>query len=180
MEVFADGDEAAGMEHELTGFFDWALLPPPVGSDVVMLGYPLADATSKDGLMTVNSYYVLQEGQVTEIHERHRDRGFLSFPGFRIDQPINHGFSGGRVFWEGRLCGIVSGDCEGGTYAASLWQLCLLEYEYPDMGILGKKRVFGELFDSGALRSEDWPRIKDRIKKEYEADGRPYAHMAWP
>ena len=59
MEVFADGDEAAGMEHEMTGFFDWALLPPPVGSNVVMLGYPLADATSKDGLMTVNSYYVL-------------------------------------------------------------------------------------------------------------------------
>ena len=40
MEVYAEGDEAAGMERQMTGFFQWALLPPPVGSHVVMLGLP--------------------------------------------------------------------------------------------------------------------------------------------
>lgn len=178
MEVHAEGDEAGGMEREMTGFFEWALLPPPVGSHVITLGYPLADATSQDGLMNINTMYVLQEGRVTEVQERRRERGFLSFPGFRIDQSVNHGFSGGPVFWEGRLCGIVSGDCEGGTYVASLWPLCLLEYEYRDMGTLGPKEEFRNLFERGVLRSEDWPRIRDRITKEYDENDRPYAHIA--
>lgn len=178
MQVFAEGDEAGGMEHEMRGFFEWALLPPPVGSHVVMLGYPLAAVTSEGGQMRVNSPYVVQEGDVTEVQERCRDRGFLSFPGFRIDQPVNHGFSGGPVFWNGRLCGIVSADCEGGTYAASLWPLCLLEFEYRDMGTLGGKETIRNLLDRGILRSEDWPQIRDRISKERDDDYTAYAHMA--
>jgi hypothetical protein len=105
----------------------------------------------------------------------------FNFPGFQINKPVDYAFSGGGgpVFWEDRLCGIVSGGTiDDDTYAASLWPLCLLEYEYPDLGALGVKRVLGELFERGLLRSQDWRHIKDRIAKRYDAEGKPYAEMA--
>jgi hypothetical protein len=77
-----------------------------------------------------------------------------------------------------RICGIVSGgDIEAGTIAASLWLLCLMEYEYPNLGTLGVKGVFGDLFDSGVLNLRDWPQIKGRITKGYDGNGIPYALM---
>lgn len=177
MEAFADGDEAAGMERCMGGFFDWSLLPPPVGARVIMLGYPLTEIKTKGNLLNINLKYVSQEGHVSDVHELKRDNGMLNFPCFRIDSPVNHGFSGGPVFWEDRICGIVSGggfdDC---TYAASLWPLCLLEYKYPDLGVLGESRVFGDLFEAGVLCSKDWPEIKKHIHKEYDGNGRPYVH----
>jgi hypothetical protein len=178
MEVFAEGDEAAGMEHQMTGFFEWVLLPPPVGSHVVMLGYPLADIKTKGDLLNIDLKYVMQDGQVTDVYESRRDRGMFPFPCFRIDKPVNHGFSGGPVFWEDKLCGIVSGgDLGNGTVAASLWPLCLLEYQYPDLGTLGDKRVFGSLFDSGVLRSGDWEQVRGRVTKEHDVEGKPYARI---
>lgn len=179
MEVFTEGGEAAGMENKMTGFFEWSLLPPPVGSHVTMLGYPQAEIKANGDLLNLNLLLVEQSGQVTEVYEDRHDRGMFSFPCFRIDKPIDHGFSGGPVFWEDKLCGIVSGGSfDDGTFAASLWPLCLLEYEYPDLGALGGKTTFDKLFESGVLRSQDWPQIRERISKRYDEDGRPYAYIA--
>jgi len=178
-EVYAEGDEAGGMENEMRGFFEWSLLPPPVGSHVLMLGYPQTNIRTDGDLLNINLTYVLQDGYVTDIYELSRDRGMFPFPCFRIDQPVDHGFSGGPVFWEDKLCGIVcGGDLDNGTVAASLWPLCMLEYQYPDLGILGEQRVFSSLFESGVLRSRDWPRIRERIEKRYDDNGMPYAYIA--
>lgn len=177
MEVFADGDEAAGNERKMSGFFEWSLLPPPVGSRVITLGYPLTNVTPKDDLINIDLKYVMQEGRVTDIYELRRDRGMYSFPCFRIDNPVNHGFSGAPVFWREKLCGIISGGFDDDTYVASLWPLCLLKYEYPDLGALGAEKTFADLFDSGELLSEEWPLIKNRIAKRYDENGKAYAHV---
>jgi hypothetical protein len=177
MEVFAEGDEAAGMEHKMTGFFELALLPPPVGAHVIMLGYPLANIESNNGLMKLDLKYVSQEGEVTDVYAPYRDQGMYSFPCFRVDKPVNHGFSGGPVFWDDKLCGIVSGGFEDDTYAASLWPLLLMEYRYPDLGILGGTRIFRESLESGALRSPDWPQIRESVTKRYHENGKPYAYL---
>jgi hypothetical protein len=177
MEVNAEGDEAASMERQMAGFFEWSLLPPPVGSNVVMLGYPQTVIRSQGGLMNIDIMYVMQDGQVTDIYEPRRDYGMFSFPCFRINKPVDHGFSGGPIFWENRLCGIVSGGFDEETYAASLWPLCLLEYEYPDMGAIGSKRMFADLLESGVIRSPDWPQLRGRIEKLYDKNGKPYARI---
>jgi len=176
MEVFADGDEAAGNERKMSGFFEWSLLPPPVGSRVITLGYPLTNVTTKNDLINIDLKYVLQEGCVTDIYELRRERGMYSFPCFRIDKPVNHGFSGGPVFWSGKLCGIISGGLDD-AHVASLWPLCLLKYEYRDMGALGGEKNFADLFVSGELLSEEWPLIKNRISKRYDEDGKAYAYI---
>ncbi len=177
MEVFADGDEAGGNERTMSGFLEWSLLPPPVGSRVTTLGYPLTTITTKNDLINIDLKYVQQEGTVTDIYELHRDRGMYSFPCFRIDQPVNHGFSGAPVFWNGKLCGLVSGGFDDETYVASLWPLCLLKYEYPGLGVLGGEASFADLFESGELRSDDWRMIKDRIEKRFDDRGRAYAFI---
>jgi hypothetical protein len=177
MEVYAEGDEAAGRQHSIGGFFELRLLPPPVDSHVIMLGYPLANVESNNGVMSLDLRYVSQEGRVTDVYETFRDRGMYSFPCFRIDNPVNHGFSGGPVFWDGKLCGIVSGGSENDTYAASLWPLSLMEYQYPNPGLLGGTQTFRALFDSGALCLQDWPQIRERVTRRYHEDGKPYAYL---
>ena len=177
MEVLADGNDAAGVERDMAGFFDWSLLPPPCGAEVVMFGFPQADIRTNAGIMKLNVNYVIQRGLVTDVYPINRDRGMYNFPCFRINKAVDHGFSGGPVFYDGQLCGIVSGGFDDDTYVASLWPLCLLEYEYPDLGALGYKRSFKSLFQSGVLRSKDWPCLEPRIEKRYDENYRPYAHI---
>lgn len=178
LEVNAEGNEAAGMEHQMAGFFEWSLLPPPVGARVITLGYPEARIVVHGGILNLDLRLVWQEGEVTDIYDLRRDAGMFKFPCFRINRPVNHGFSGAPVFWDGRLCGIVSGGPDDSTYVASLWPLCLLAYEYPDLGGLVQKQNFSCLFDSGVLRSPDWPHIRQRIEKRNDEHGRPYAYIA--
>jgi hypothetical protein len=180
MEVFTEGDEAAGREHEMKGFFELALLPPPVGAHVIMLGYPLANVESNNGLMKLDLKYVLQEGEVVDVFDPYRDQSMYSFPCFQINKPVDHGFSGGPVFWDGKLCGLVSGGGAFGddTYAASLWPLLLMEYQYPDSGILGGTRAFREMLESDTLRSPDWPQIRERVTKRPHDNGKSYAHLS--
>jgi hypothetical protein len=155
-------------------YFEWSLLPPPVGSQVVMLGFPNSDVSSIADRTNFRAQYVLQSGEVVEVFERMRDAGMYSFPCFSIDQAVEGGFSGGAVFWEGRLCGIVSGDSFGHTYAATLWPLCLMECHYPDIaGPLGASHTFGAWFDNGMLRSPDWKAVKERIAIELDDRGQP-------
>jgi len=55
--------------------------------------------------------------------------------------------------------------------------LCMLEYEYRDMATLGGKRTFADLFNTGELRSQDWPRINDRIEKRRDEEDKPFAYI---
>jgi hypothetical protein len=179
MEVSAEGGEAVGMQFQMpTRFFEWSLLPPPIGSHVAMLGFPKTEIKISGGLMNIGVSYVLQVGAVTDVYELKRDCGIYRFPCFRIDKPVDHGFSGGPVFWQDQLCGIVSGgSVDDGTYAASMWPLCLMNYAYPDQGELGHKRAFGDLFEDGVLRAADWPSIKHHISKQYDTLGRAYGSI---
>jgi hypothetical protein len=52
-----------------------------------------------------------------------------------------------------------------------------MEYEYPDLGGIGLKRSFSDLFRAGVLRSPDWACIEPRIEERHDENGRPYAHL---
>jgi hypothetical protein len=70
----------------------------------------------------------------------------------------------------------VSGGPDDCTYVATLWPLCLVDYEYPDLGGLVQTQNFSCLFDSGVLRSPDWPHMRQRIEKRNDEHGRPYPY----
>lgn len=80
----------------------------------------------------------------------HHDAGQYSFPGFlaAAEPPIGGGFSGGAVFYDGKLCGLVSGGLFDCAYVTALGPLALMDY------------TLGEV-----IASSDWPRMRDRLWK---------------
>jgi hypothetical protein len=182
LEAALDTDASSEKDVELpTRFLEWSLEPPPTGEEVAMLGFPGAQIEIVGQHWNIKCSCVLQVGRVVEVFERGRDAGMFSFPGFLIDQPVDGGFSGGPVLWNGQLCGIVSGtSIDDRTYAASLWPLCLMDYEYPDLGLLGSSRSFSELLDQGVIRASDWPKVRERISKRRDNDGRLIPEITGP
>lgn len=160
-----------------TGFFEWLLEPPPIGSEVLLLGYPNTEIHSDGDLIQIKAKFTPEFSRVTKPYKIKRDRGLYNFPGFIIDKEVDPAFSGGPVFYENKLCGLVSGGSIEGTYISSLWPFCLMEYEFPDYGTLGSKMPISSLFDSGEIKSSDWKKLKNRISIRVDEDEKPYAHI---
>ena len=173
----ADQGISDRLQHELpTRPYAWRLLPPPVGSMVTAMGFPSTALTMNPVGLYVETSFIFQRAFVTDVYERQRDRGMLNFPCFKIDKALEHGFSGGPVFFENQLCGIVSAGTswDPTSYIATLWPICLAEY---DDGLGGRTR-FGDLFDRGALRSPQWSDVKKRMR--IAGDDDVQCHLADP
>lgn len=137
----------------------WSVMPPPEGERVHLLGYPQTKAAYAGGDLRVGLMAVAGEGRVTKVHELRRDRGAYKAPCFEITTEVDHGFSGGGVFWNGDLCGLVwGGIMEGGTMVSSLWPVT-------KMGIdgIGPSTSVGVYLDNGTIPSPDWRAVRDRI-----------------
>jgi hypothetical protein len=140
-----------------------------------MLGYPATAARFIGEQLSIDFKCVHLEGTVVQVYEQRRDRGMITFPCFEVDKPVDGGFSGGPVFWNGMLCGLVSsGSLTESTYVVSLWPMGLMTYEYPG---IGGKTSFGNLLDSGTIRSTDWAAVKARISIRTDEDARDYAFI---
>jgi trypsin-like peptidase len=181
LEAAPDGELATQRLNDTRRVFpEWSLLPPPVGSLVEMVGFPSSKVALAESGSRFSFPFTVRRGWVQEVFETHRDRGMYRFPCFSVNQSVDHGFSGGPVFHNGRLCGVVSGGSiaeESLTYVASLWPICLMEIEYPNLGSLNKKEAIGDWFESGRIRAADWPEVKRRACATRDDRGEPYAYL---
>lgn len=91
----------------------------------------------------------------------------LNFPCYELDIQLNHGYSGGPVFQEGKLCGLVAAE----SAVTTLWPAALMTMDSE----LGPWSV-GDMFNRGALHASDWNSVKDRISIEEDENGR-YAFL---
>jgi hypothetical protein len=158
-------ESSAPASAQATKFLEWALEPPSVGAEVVMLGYPRTDTSGRGVHKTLHAKPVVTIGRVVEVFSPRHDRGQYSFPCFSIDQPIDHGASGGPVLWNGRLCGLVwGGNYVGGTMASALWPLCLCD------PIVAK-------LESGTIRATDWPTLRGRASWRNDSSGEPELYI---
>jgi hypothetical protein len=85
LEVYAEGNEAAGMEPQMAGFFERSLLPPPVGARVIALDTPRPCSSQTQEMLNQDLRLALQEGEVTNVYALQRDAGMFKFPCFRIN-----------------------------------------------------------------------------------------------
>jgi hypothetical protein len=158
-----------------TRFFEWSLLPPPVGSEVAMLGYPLSKV-EWDGARVINTAIKLEPvvARVIDVYPV-RKKGKDRWPCFVVDKPVDGGFSGGPVFFDDKLCGITSSavELEGGTNVVSMWPVTLLAH---DFGASGKIDCSG-LLDSGAIQAADWATVKPRRWTGIDFHERKYAAL---
>jgi hypothetical protein len=102
-------------ERNLPPGFAWhlprfAVLPPPLGSQLAAFGYPRSTHRLDDvGGAKIGIDPHTATGTVLEVHPRYRDTSMLPFPCLYTDARFDPGMSGGPVFNEdGRICGLVS------------------------------------------------------------------------
>lgn len=170
MAIVPDSPLAATLSTEVLprAVFEWRLEPPPVGAVVDLFGFPKAALSNEATRHQGQVQWVQQTGVVTDIFEPFRTHGHLEFPCFRVDRPVDNGFSGGPVFYDGALVGITSVSLDVGsgdsslrdTYVAALWPLAITKI-YQN----GALREVAELFDDQTIRVRDWPQMKGRIER---------------
>jgi hypothetical protein len=138
-------------------FFEWQMLPPPIGSRVLIFGLPGRVIFNHGDRHTVLFNVHGDVANVASISPVVRDCGSWKFPGFTLDREFEHGMSGAAVFYDNALVGIFSGP----DYVASLWPLALHRY------VDGKKNSLemASLFDTGAIVVRDWPAVKGRVRR---------------
>jgi len=150
-------------------FVPWRMAPPPVGATVELYGWPKPEIENDGSVHRGPVKWVEQTGIVTDIFPVMRTHGYVDFPSFRIDRPVEGAFSGGAVFYDGALVGITSVSTEidpeapdliGDTYVASLWPLLLRDFEYH-----GRTVTFGNLFDESIIQSVDYPDFRGKVAR---------------
>ncbi|MFA6958642.1 MAG: serine protease [Thermoanaerobaculia bacterium] len=143
-------------------YLPWRLLPPPVGGQVRLYGYPLPGIVNDGHDHHLRMQLVGEIATVDEICEPMRDHGMFSFPTYRLNRRLDHGFSGGPVFFDGALVGIFSGgpDYEDVSYVASLWPLALATFHERS----GAEHCVTELVNGGVISVIDWDAARESIQ----------------
>lgn len=153
-------------------YFEWSLLPPPIGEKVYVFGMPGAQITQNVTKFAITTDFSVDTAHVTANYPILHSHGFLEFPCFEIDKPLDHGYSGGAVIWQGRLCGIVSAE----RWIASLWPILLMTYDKA-----GTTDSASELFKDGTLTAADWDDVEGHVTEkactELEGCMRNHAHF---
>ena len=166
------------LQLELSGqFFEWHLGLPPKGAVVLAIGYPKHSVAPEGGGIRVGAPFTYLTLEVTQTFPKHHSKGFYDFPGFHAatSNPIEGGFSGGPVFYDGRLCGLVAGEWDHGAYVTALGPLALMDYTLGE-GDKDKHR-FSDLFNNGVIAASDWPAIRDQLWKGRDEFGNPVVYF---
>ena len=140
-------------------FFEWQMMPPPVGSQVLIFGLPGKLIMNHGDRHTVGFWVKGDVARVVSQSPVARDCGQCSFPGFTLDQEFDFGMSGAAVFYNDALVGIFCGR----KYVASLWPLAL--HTYIDSKEDRTRGPMADLFDSGQIHVRDWLDIKGRVER---------------
>lgn len=138
-------------------FFEWQMLPPPVGAKVLIFGMPGKLIMNQGDRHTVRFDVHGDVAHVKSISPVTRDCGSWNFPGFTLDREFEFGMSGAAVFYDNALAGIFSGP----DYVTSLWPLAVHTYIDTEK----KPHAMASLFDSGAIRVRDWTAVNGRVER---------------
>jgi hypothetical protein len=142
---------------KLQEFFEWQMLPPPVGAQVRIFGMPGKLIMNHGDRHTARFDAHGDVAYVKSISPISRDCGSWNFPGFTLDRDFEFGMSGAPVFYDNALVGIFSGP----DYVASLWPLALHTYIDKEKN----QHALADLFDNGEIRVRDWDVVKGKVER---------------
>ena len=137
-------------------FFDWQLLPPPLGAAVRVFGLPGQQIQVEAENHEVAAEVWFWAARV-ERHRRFFAHGFGDLPVYELHREMPGGFSGAPVFYKERLAGIFIGP----NLVACLWPLALHRYQDAEK----REYSFASHFDSGLIRVTDWDEVKGRVRR---------------
>lgn len=146
---------AVGIEAEQR-FFEWQLLPPPVGSRVLVFGLPEQEIEVEGENHAIGAGVWMWAARV-ERHHRFFAHGFGDFPVYELHRELPGGFSGAPVIYKGRLAGIFVGP----KFVACLWPLAIHTYQDEEK----RDYSFAAHLDTGMIRACDWDEVKGRVHR---------------
>jgi hypothetical protein len=166
MQVSAENGDALAIQYTWpASFLELQLTPPAIGETVQAFGYPRHAVRTDGTRLFFDVPAAFSEGTVRAIHSPFRDRVMLNFPIFEVEMWTDHGFSGGPVFHEGKLCGLVSAGLKSDdpgdhiTYIATLWPILRANVDFG----LGKSLLIQDLLHRGVLSSRGWRDVAQRV-----------------
>ncbi len=127
--------------------------PPKVGEVCVAFGYPDSSAhiSVVDGRRQMNTSVTPKRssGVVTAVYPEGRDNVMMPCPCFESDARVEGGMSGGGVFVDGKLCGLISSGIRASeesnsetSYLSLLWPLLdLPKFHHPTLGYVSFKNA---------------------------------------
>lgn len=137
-------------------FFEWHLLPPPIGSLVRVYGLPEQQIEIQGENHSIHADVWWWNARV-ERHHRFYAHGFAEFPVYELQRELPGGFSGAPVFYHGRLAGIFIGP----ALVACLWPLAL--HTYSDER--GREHSIADHLESGHIAAWDWDEVRGRVQR---------------
>ncbi len=149
---------------------------PTEGAEVWCFGYRGGEAIATTDSHRTSVHWTTSPstavGTVVEVHQQRRDLGMLNFPCFRTSAPFTHGMSGGPIFVNGLLSGIIcasgleGSDGERRAYGATLWPILATELELDFQGEPpGSSYTVHKLAKRGFIRVVDLDTV---LVSEYE------------
>lgn len=139
-------------------FYEWQMLPPPIGADVRVIGLPPKEIKNDGRDHYIDLFIHSEPAKVVEVYPVRRECGMWNFPGFRLNIELEHGMSGAPVFYDGALVGMFSGP----DYVASLWPLALHTYRDRE----GNTYSMADQFDSGEIKVRDWDLVTGKVVRK--------------
>lgn len=181
MQVSAENGDALAIQYTWpTRFLDLELIPPGVGEAVQAFGYPCHAVRTDGTQLFIDAPATFSEGTVRAVHSPFRDRVMLNFPVFEVEMWADKGFSGGPVFHQGKLCGLVVAGLDSDepgehvTYVASLWPLLRANVDFG----LGKSFLIQDLLRRGVLSASGWSDLAARVVVTVDETGREYVDLS--
>lgn len=184
MELNAANVEA--QDYHWRGAVKLDLRPPKIGATVQSFGYHsgrfhIAPDGDRRSVLLENSP-ATSLGRVVAVHMPKRDSARLTFPCFQTDARFDGGMSGGPVFLDGHLCGLVCSNLppsEVGqshvSYVSLLWPAMSTMIDLPiPLPALGSRYSVLDLARHGLLEAVGW----EQVIMERDQTGR-LSHLSW-
>jgi len=140
------------------------VLPPPVGGLIYGAGYHDIEVL---GESSMRREVAMTSGHVVEVFEERRDR-HLSFPCFQTDARFDGAMSGGPVFYDGSLCGIVCSnmppppdepDVPHASFVATIAPLLTTVVEFGRVGQPERPEFVYDLMRDGIIHTRGLERV---------------------
>jgi hypothetical protein len=154
------------------------ILPPVVGEEVAAFGYADTSVLSEDGdTVKFQPKPLSVIGKVTEVWPESRDRSFLPFPCFSVEETaFVGGMSGGPIFNKaGHLCGLICTGFDGApvVFGSVLWPMLGVPIKHapPPNTIVLAKYPMAELSKLGLMFVNGWNHVEGNVEEFRDANG---------
>ena len=142
--------------------------PPAIGDNIQAFGYHSSSFAPEEDKLVLRTNPFTSTGVITAHHLRGRDKRMLPFPCVETNARFDPAMSGGPVFHDGALVGIITSSLPPGiddptgehtSYVSLIWPILGMPVAYDRPNRTGQTYLAYELAKEGYLHVTDFDRL---------------------